>query len=291
MQGLSDIKTVKKILSKYGFTFSKAMGQNFLCDPFVCPQMAEMSGIEEGWAAIEIGPGIGVLTAELAKRADKVIAIELDTRLKPVLEETLAEFDNVEVVFGDCMKIDLHSLIEEKLKGKKIAVCANLPYYITSPIIMMLLEQRLPIESITAMVQKEAGERICAKVGTRQSGAVTVAVDHYSQADILFDVGRECFIPSPNVDSCVIRLEIRKDPQYDIMDEKLFFSLVKSGFSQRRKAISNSLLAGAGISKESLLKAITSAGLKPNDRIEALDMLKLCTLSNEILKERNYEKE
>lgn len=285
MQNLSDIKTVKRILSKYGFTFSKAMGQNFLCDPSVCPDMADMSGIEKGWAAIEIGPGIGVLTAELAKRADKVIAIELDKRLQPVLSETLSEFDNVEVIFEDCMKVDLHALIAEKLSGKKIAVCANLPYYITSPIIMMLLEQKLPIECITAMVQKEAGERICAKVGSRDSGAVTVAVNHYADADILFDVGRECFIPSPNVDSCVIKLDVRKEPQFKIENEKLFFSLIKSGFSQRRKTISNSLLAGSGIGKERLNNAIINAGLKLNDRIEGLDMESLCRLSNEISKE------
>lgn len=289
MQNLSDIKTIKRILSKYGFTFSKSMGQNFLCDPSVCPTMADMSGIQEGWGALEIGTGIGVLTAELAQRADKVVAIELDTRLKPVLEETLSDFDNVEIVFADCMKIDIAQLIREKFEGKKVAVCANLPYYITSPIIMMLLESNLPIECITAMVQKEAGERICATVGTRQSGAVTVAVDYYADANILFDVGRESFVPSPNVDSCVIKLDIRKQPQYFISDEKLFFSLVKSGFSGRRKTISNSLCQGAGIGKEKLIKVIENAQLKPNDRIENLSMEQLCRLTNEISKERQNE--
>lgn len=285
MQNLSDIKTVKKILSSHGFSFSKAMGQNFLIDSSVCPRMAELSGIDKSCGVIEIGPGIGVLTAELAKRAGKVVAIELDKRLGPVLEETLSDFDNVKIIFGDCLKIDLKKLIFEEFGGGRLAVCANLPYYITSPVIMKLLESGLPVESITAMVQKEAGERLSAEVGTRQSGAVTVAVNYYSSAEILFDVGRESFMPSPNVDSCVIKLSLRDKPEYEC-DEKTLFSIVKSGFSQRRKTVSNSLMSGAGLGRENLMTAISKADINPSARIEQLTMEQLCLLADKISEER-----
>ena len=206
---LANINTLRKILNSEGFDLKKSMGQNFLIDPSVCPAMAD-AACDENTGVLEIGPGIGVLTAELSKVAKKVVAIELDERLKKLLPITLADCENVEIIFGDAMKLQLSEIIKEKFSDcQKVVVCANLPYYITSPIVMMLLESKLPIESITVMVQKEAAERLCAKVGTRQAGAVTVAVSYYSDAEILFDVGGESFMPSPNVDSAVIRLTVK----------------------------------------------------------------------------------
>lgn len=276
---LTDVGTIKSLLSKYGFSFKKSLGQNFLINPNVCPKMAE-SAVENGeTAVIEIGPGIGVLTAELAKRAEKVISIELDERLRPVLSETLGEFRNVEVIFADAMKLDLKALIEEKFAGRKVSVCANLPYYITSPIIMQLLESRLPITSITVMVQKEAADRICAEVGSRDSGAVTVAVNYYSTAETLFNVSRGSFMPAPNVDSTVMRLNVRAVPPVLLSDEKKFFKLVRAAFAQRRKTFVNSVSSGMGIQKEQVKNALASAGIDENVRAEKLSMSELAAVS------------
>ena len=205
---LTNIGTVKEILGRHGFSFSKGLGQNFIINPDICPRIAENGNATEGFGILEIGTGIGVLTAELAKRADKVTAIEIDERLLPILNETLAEFKNIKIINQDVMKCDLHKIISEEFKGLKVAVCANLPYYITSPIIMMLLERRLPIESITVMVQKEAAQRLCAKVGSREAGAITVGVNYFGTVKSLFNVSRGSFMPAPNVDSAVIRIDI-----------------------------------------------------------------------------------
>ena len=199
MNKLSDIGTIKSILSRHGFTFSKSLGQNFLINPTVCPRMAELSGAGQGVGVIEIGPGIGVLTNELCGLAEKVVAIELDKRLLPVLEETLGEYDNIKVINADVMELDLNSLIAEEFKGMEVVVCANLPYYITSPILMKLLEDRLPVRAITVMVQKEAAQRICAKVGSRACGAVTVAVNYYAESQLLFHGSAGSFMPAPKV--------------------------------------------------------------------------------------------
>ena len=222
MQNLSDASVVKDLLGRHGFKFSKALGQNFLINPTVCPRMAEVCGADENTGVIEVGPGFGVLTAELAKKAKKVVSIELDERLLPVLDETLSEFDNVKIINADILKVDLKKIIEEEFSGMKVAVCANLPYYITSPVIMHLLESRLPIENLTVMVQKEAAQRLCAPVGSRDAGAVTVAVDFYSDAKKAFDVSAGSFMPAPKVDSSVIKLDIRKQPPIELKDEKLF---------------------------------------------------------------------
>ena len=278
MQNLSNIGQIKDILTRHGFSFSKSLGQNFLINPSVCPKMAEMAGANENIGVIEIGAGIGVLTAELATRAKKVVSIEIDSRLLPILDETLSDFDNIEVINADIMKIDLHKLIEEKFSGMNVIVCANLPYYITSPIIMMLLESRLNIESITVMVQSEAADRLCAKVGSRQAGAVTVAVDYYAQAYKLFDVSRGSFMPAPNVDSKVIRLDVRKEPQVELTDEKKFFKMVKAAFAQRRKTALNSISAGMGLPKQQVENALINSGLETNVRAEKLSMTELATL-------------
>ena len=282
MQNLSDISVVKDLLNRHGFKFSKALGQNFLINPTVCPRMAEACGADENTGVIEIGPGFGVLTAELAKRAKKVVSIELDERLLPVLDETLAEFDNVEVINSDVLKVDLHKLIEEKFSGMKVAVCANLPYYITSPVIMHLLESKLPVENITVMVQKEAAQRLCAPVGSRDAGAVTVAVAYYADAEKIFDVSAGSFMPAPKVDSSVIRLNVRKQPPIDLSDEKLFFRMVKAVFAQRRKTAANSISAGMSLPKETVYKAIEAAGYSENVRAESFTLNELASLANEI---------
>ncbi len=282
MQNLSDISVVRDLLNRHGFKFSKALGQNFLINPTVCPRMADACGADENTGVIEVGPGFGVLTAELAKKAKKVISIELDERLLPVLDETLAEFDNVEVMNSDVLKVDLHKLIEEKFSGMKVAVCANLPYYITSPVIMHLLESKLPVENITVMVQKEAAQRLCAPVGSRDAGAVTVAVDYYADAEKIFDVSAGSFMPAPKVDSSVIRLNVRKQPPIDLCDEKLFFRMVKAVFAQRRKTAANSISSGMSLPKETVYKAIEAAGYGENVRAESFTLNKLAELANEI---------
>ena len=284
MNNLSDISVIKSVLSRHGFTFSKALGQNFIINPGVCPRIAEEGGAGEGVGVLEVGAGIGVLTAELAKRASKVVCVELDTRLLPVLDETLGEFDNVKIINGDILKVDLHRILEDEFGNMPVVVCANLPYYITSPVIMRLLESRLRIDSVTVMVQKEAAVRLCADVGSRDSGAVTVAVNYYADAQKLFDVSRGSFMPSPNVDSAVIRLDILKNPPIEVSDEKFFFSMVKAAFSQRRKTASNGISAGMGISKPTVIEAIEAADLSPTVRAEALTMEQLGRLCEELKK-------
>ncbi len=283
---LTDFNVIKRILGRHGFSFSKALGQNFLTDPTVCPRMADEGGVKEGTCALEIGPGLGVLTVELAKRADKVVTVELDTRLIPVLAETLSDYRNVQVINADILKTDIHKLIADNFDGKPVNICANLPYYITSPILMYLLESRIPASSITVMVQKEAAERLCARVGSRDSGAITVAVNYYAETEELFDVGRECFMPSPNVDSCVIRLKIRKEPPVKVENEEFFFRMVKAAFSQRRKTASNGISSGMGIPKDRVAEALTLSGLSPTVRAEALTMEELAVLSDNLLKVR-----
>lgn len=284
MNNLSDISVIKSVLSRHGFTFSKALGQNFIINPGVCPRIAEEGGAGEGVGVLEVGAGIGVLTAELAKRASKVVCVELDTRLLPVLDETLGEFDNVKIINGDILKVDLHRILEDEFGNMPVVVCANLPYYITSPVIMRLLESRLKIDSVTVMVQKEAAVRLCADVGSRDSGAVTVAVNYYAEAQKLFDVSRGSFMPPPNVDSAVIRLDILKNPPIEVSDEKFFFSMVKAAFSQRRKTASNGISAGMRISKPTVIEAIEAAGLSPIVRAEALTMEQLGRLCEELKK-------
>lgn len=285
MLELTDIGTIKALLARHGFHFSKALGQNFIVNPSVCPRMADESGIDSESGVIEIGAGIGVLTAELAKRAKKVVCIELDSKLLPILDETLADFDNIEIINADVLKTDLAALIDEKFGGMPVYVCANLPYYITSPVIMTLLESRLPLKAVTVMVQREAAQRLCAPVGSRLSGAVTVAVDYYAEARKLFDVSAGSFMPAPKVDSSVIRLDIREKLGIEVSDEKLFFSMVHAAFGQRRKTASNSISSGTGIPKAVVAEAIERCGFPPSVRAESMtaeQLAALCEALNEL---------
>ena len=277
---LADINTIWSLLDKSGFSFKKSLGQNFLIDPDVCPAMAA-AACDKDTGVIEIGPGIGVLTAELSKTAKRVVAVELDERLKKILPLTLADCKNTEIIYGDIMKMDIKKLIAEKFSDcAKIAVCANLPYYITSPIVMGLLESRLPADNITVMVQKEAAERLCAEVGTRDAGAVSVAVSYYSEPEILFEVPRTCFMPSPKVDSAVIKLKIREKPPVSVNSEEHFFRLVKACFAQRRKTLVNTVSNTTGTEKEAIKKALESLGLPETVRSEQLSLNNLAELSN-----------
>lgn len=280
---LTNINTVREVMSRHGFNFSKGLGQNFIINPDICPKIAEMGNACKGYGVLEIGTGIGVLTKELALRADKVSAVEIDKRLMPVLAETLGELDNVKIYNEDVMKADLRKIIDEDFHGLRAAVCANLPYYITSPIIMLLLESRLPVDSITVMVQKEAAQRLCARVGSRDSGAITVGVNYYGTVHKLFDVSRGSFMPSPNVDSAVIRIDLNHEPRLDEEHEKFFFRMVKAGFSQRRKTLANALSSQLGMDKTAVYSALSALGISESVRIEALTMEELIGVSRELM--------
>lgn len=272
MPELSNINVVREILSRHGFHFSKALGQNFIVNPEVCPRIAYESGVDKDMCALEIGPGIGVLTKELAKRAKRVLAVEIDEALPPVLAETLAEFDNVTVLGADVLKIDVLKTAREHFGDTPFVVCANLPYYITSPILMKLLEEGCGAESIIVMVQKEAAQRIAAKPGTRDCGALTAAIHYYSEPEKLFDVGKNSFVPAPKVDSSVIRLKIRKEPPVSVPDEKYFFKVIRASFGQRRKTLANSVSGGLGFTKDEILCALERCGLSPTARAEELSL-------------------
>lgn len=278
---LTDLSVIREVLTRHGFSFSKALGQNFLINPSVCPRMADAChpGLPDGsFAVLEVGPGLGVLTRELSRVAAKVISVELDDRLLPVLRETLQDCDNVTVVHGDILKLDVAALLKEHANGLPVVVCANLPYYITSPILMGLLESRLPFHCITVLVQKEAAERLCATPGTRECGAVTLAVQYYAAAEILFGVSRGSFMPAPKVDSSVIRLTLRKEAPCAVTDEALLFRLIRAAFGQRRKTLPNSIGA-AGYDKTTLLSALQQAGLSATARAEELTLAQFAALA------------
>lgn len=281
---ISNKKDLKGILESQGFSFKKSLGQNFLIDDTVCPRMAAaVSGDNVG--VLEIGPGAGVLTAQLSAACKKVVSVELDTRLKPVLEQTLNGCDNVKIIWNDILKIDLKTVLaEEFCDCDTINICANLPYYITSPVIMMLLESRLPINTIAVMVQKEAADRLCAAVGSRAAGAVTVAVNYYAEAETLFGVPRGSFMPPPNVDSAVIKLTLRDKPPVEVCDEKLFFKIVKACFAQRRKILLNTVCNTLGLEKDVLREALNKAGISETVRGETLTMQNLADLTNALCK-------
>ena len=274
MPALTDLSTIRSLCDRYGFSLSKGFGQNFIINPGVCPRIAESAGIGPEWGVLEIGPGIGVLTEQLARRAARVVSVEIDRRLFPLLDETLAGYHNVKIVEGDVLKVDLKRLIAEEFAGRPVAVCANLPYYITSPILMRLLEERLPIRSITVMVQKEAAQRLCAAPGTRQAGAISYAVAYYASPRQLFTVQPGSFYPAPKVTSAVIRLDVRKTPAGDLdpAAERALFAVIRAAFSQRRKTAANGISAGLAADKAAVLAAMADAGLDARLRPEQLTL-------------------
>ena len=279
MLDVCDPRVIRALLEKYGFHFSKAKGQNFLTQRWVPQRIAQEAGIDRSTGVLEIGPGFGPLTQELCLRAGRVTAIELDTTLRPVLAETVGEFDNLTIHFADAMKMDLPALVQAEFPGLTPAACANLPYYITSPILMTLLESRLPVDSITVMVQKEAAQRLCARPGTRECGAVTLAVQYYAAPEVLFPVSRGSFLPAPNVDSAVIRLKVREKPPCRVEDEAMLFRLVRAAFGQRRKTLANAL-TGAGMDKARAVTVLRTAGIPETARAEQLSLPEFAALSN-----------
>ena len=281
MENLTNLGTIREIMDRFGFTFSKSLGQNFIVNPSVCPRIAELGGVGPETGVLEIGAGFGVLTNELAARAKKVVVVELDSRLLPVLDYTLAEYDNVVVRNQDILKTDLPALLAQEFAGMEVVVCANLPYYITSPILMTLLESRLPVRAITVMVQKEAGERLCAPMPSRACGAVTAAVRYYSEPRVLFPVSRGSFYPAPHVDSMVVRLDVRDRLPLEGEEERRLFRVVRAAFGQRRKTLCNTLSQGLEISKETAAAAIAAAGLKPAARPEELSLEEFIALSRQ----------
>lgn len=285
MYNLTDINTVKSILTKHNFHFSKSLGQNFIINPDICPRMALESGLSEEYGAVEIGPGIGVLTSELCRNAKKVVALELDSRLLPILEDTLSDYDNLKIIPADALKTDFGALIAEEFPGMPVILCANLPYYLTSPMIMKLLSEKPGFESICVMVQKEAADRICAPVGSKDAGAITVAVNYYSEPEKLFNVSKSSYMPAPKVDSSVISLKIRSHPPVETGDEEFFFAVVKAAFGQRRKTAENSLSAGLGIPKAVISRSLVKCGLSPTVRAEILTMEQFAALAKAIKEE------
>ena len=285
--GLCDIADIREILGRHGFHFSKSLGQNFLTAAWVPEAIAEVCGVDADSCALEVGPGMGCLTEQLSKRAGQVCSIELDRALFPVLEETLDDFSNVKIVPGDVLKIDLPQLFDEEFAGMDVIVCANLPYYITSPVIMRLLEEKLPIRSLTVMVQKEAAQRLCAQPGERACGAVSAAVRYYAEPRVLFPVSRGSFMPPPNVDSAVIRLDIRGQALLPDEEERTFFRVVRAAFGQRRKTAVNSLSAGLSLPKERVAGAMAQAGLSPTVRAEQLTLSDFAALNRALFKEES----
>ena len=280
MMDLTEKKSVHALFARHGFHFSKKFGQNFLIDDSVCPRIAEEGNACAGYGVLEIGPGIGTLTQQLALRAEKVAAVEIDTRLLPILQETVGKFENLHVIQGDILEYDIPALLEQEFSGLRCAVCANLPYYITTPILMHLLESGAAIDTITVMVQKEVAEKLTAKVGTRESGAITVAVNYYGTADILFPVLRDSFLPPPNVDSAVIQIQVKQRYADITKNPSHFFAMVKNGFSQRRKTLVNALSATMGYEKQMLISILEEMELPESVRMEKLTMEQLISLSN-----------
>ncbi|MBQ3503811.1 MAG: ribosomal RNA small subunit methyltransferase A [Oscillospiraceae bacterium] len=281
-----DINVMKPLLAEHDFHFSKAKGQNFLIAPWVPQSIALEAGVDETAGVLEIGPGIGPLTQQLALRAKKVCAVELDERLKPILAMTVGEFDNLEILWGDVLKQDVAALVKEKFAGLRPMACANLPYYITSPILSALLEAEC-FESVTVMVQKEVAQRIASAPGTEDYSAFTVFCQYYAEPKLLFDVPAHCFLPQPKVTSAVIQLKVRPERNWGIADEGVFFRLVKASFAMRRKKLSNGLASGfPELGKAGAAEIIEAAGFDANVRGETLSIPEFARIANEIVKRR-----
>lgn len=286
MINVCDIQVMKPLLAEHGFHFSKAKGQNFLIAPWVPEQIAIESGVDRTVGVLEIGPGIGPLTQQLALRAGKVCAVEVDKRLAPILKLTVGEFKNLEIIWDDVLKQDISALVKEKFEGLRPMACANLPYYITSPILSALLEAEC-FEAVTVMVQKEVAQRIAAKPGTADYSAFTVFCQYYAEPEILFDVPAHCFMPQPKVTSAVITLRTRKTIPWEIADQDVFFRVVRSSFAMRRKKLSNGLASGfPELGKQGAAEVIAACGFSENVRGETLDIPEFAAIANEIVRRR-----
>ena len=283
---VTNIHVMKPLLAEHGFHFSKAKGQNFLIAGWVPERIAEDAGVDAGAGVLEIGPGIGPLTQQLCLRAGKVCAVELDTRLQPILDMTVGEFSNLEIIWDDVLKQDVASLVREKFDGLRPMACANLPYYITSPILSALLEAEC-FDSVTVMVQKEVAQRIAAKPGSADYSAFTVFCQYYAQPELLFDVPAGCFLPQPKVTSAVIQLKCRKELPWQIEDKDIFFRTVRASFAMRRKKLSNGLASGfPELGKNGAAEVIEAAGFDANVRGATLGLPDFARLANEIVKYR-----
>ena len=286
MVNVCDIHVMKPLLAEHGFHFSKAKGQNFLIAPWVPQSIALEAGVDETAGVLEIGPGIGPLTQQLCLRAKKVCAVELDERLKPILDITVGEFDNLEIVWNDVLKLDVAAFVKEKFGSLRPMACANLPYYITSPILTALLEADC-FDSVTVMVQKEVAQRIAAAPGSADYSAFTVFCQYYAQPQLLFDVPAHCFMPQPKVTSAVIQLKVRKDRNWGALDEDVFFRTVRASFAMRRKKLSNGLASGfAELGKTGAAEVIEAAGFDANVRGETLSLPEFVRIANEIVRRR-----
>lgn len=284
MAELGNPQNTIEVLQKYRFNFQKKFGQNFLIDTHVLDKIIDASGVTEDDFVLEIGPGIGTMTQYLCERAREVVAVEIDKNLIPILSDTLKNYSNVTVINEDILKLDICKLAEEKNQGKPIKVVANLPYYITTPIIMGLFESHVPIDSITIMVQKEVAERMQEKPGSKEYGALSLAVQYYAKPEIVANVPPNCFMPRPNVGSAVIRLTRHEKPPVEVEDEKLMFRIIRASFNQRRKTLANGLNNSPEIHlpKEVIQESIVSLGVPENIRGEALSLEQFAELSNEI---------
>ena len=284
MAELGNPQNTIEVLQKYRFNFQKKFGQNFLIDTHVLDKIIDASGVTEDDFVLEIGPGIGTMTQYLCERAREVVAVEIDKNLIPILSDTLKNYSNVTVINEDILKLDICELAEEKNQGKPIKVVANLPYYITTPIIMGLFESHVPIDSITIMVQKEVAERMQEKPGSKEYGALSLAVQYYAKPEIVANVPPNCFMPRPNVGSAVIRLTRHEKPPVEVEDEKLMFRIIRASFNQRRKTLANGLNNSPEIHlpKEVIQESIVSLGVPENIRGEALSLEQFAELSNEI---------
>lgn len=275
---LTSPKQIAALLEQFGFSFSKSLGQNFLINAAIPVKIAEQANLSDETTVLEIGPGIGCLTRELAIRAKKVIAVEIDQRLLPVLGYTLSDCSNVQVIHSDVLDVDICGLFDPQ---ERVVVCANLPYYVTTPILMYLLESRARLESITVMVQKEVAQRICSAAGGKEYGAVSAAIRYYTEPKMLFGVSRGSFMPAPNVDSAVIRLD-RRAEKPSVRDEKMLFGVIRAGFSQRRKTFVNSVSSGLGIEKNRVESLLQELGLDPAIRAEKLSIEDFCRISDRL---------
>lgn len=286
MIDVCDIQVMKPLLAEHGFHFSKAKGQNFLIAGWVPRSIAEDAGVDRTAGVLEIGPGIGPLTQQLCLRAGKVCAVEVDTRLQPILKHTVGEFGNLEILWGDILKQDVAALVKEKFDGLRPMACANLPYYITSPILAALLEAEC-FESVTVMVQKEVALRMAARPGTADYGAFSVFCQYYATPELLFDVPPHCFMPQPKVTSAVVTLRVRQTQPWDIPDKELFFRVVRSSFAMRRKKLANGLAAGfSELGKDGAAQVIADCGFDENVRGETLDIAGFAALARAIAKRR-----